>query len=106
IVPRHQLVKLSAARDVLVLESLGATFFGRPEEPLHHRVVDCCELAPCAWKETSETTVALPDRARLRRPRWRGRSLLRDSIVAFATRALSCDGPQGVGEVLLHEWDF
>ena len=56
IVPRHQLVQLPAARDVLVLERLRLARLWRPEHRRHHFVVDRGELGATARERSARSS--------------------------------------------------
>ena len=103
IVARHQLVKLAATRDVLILEQLRLARLWRPHHRFDHFIINRCELGSTAREESRNHGKAMSERCRGRRMESQRNAFAREPVDANGRRPLVSNRPELVREMLLDE---
>jgi hypothetical protein len=106
IVPRHQLIELSAGREILVLEARGLAGRWSAEQLGGDLVVDRREDISNPRKESRDRRKPVRDGVGARRVKRDGLAGPRNPIVTPSLRTAAARRPQLVAQMLFHERDF
>ena len=104
--PGHELVKLSAGREILIFEAMRLAVFHISEGAAHYLFVNRRELFARAGEETRQTGKTVPDTPRPGRPEGKRPALAGQAVVPFGMRAPAAVPPKRIAQVLFEERDL
>src|SRR5690606_34254592 len=106
IVPRQELVELTAAGRVLILETQRLAGGTHAQHAPDHVLVNGGQLVARPWKETGDHRVALLDALGLRRTKQQRSADPGGELTALGLHLRAAQGPELIGYGTLERWDF
>src|SRR5205085_5302741 len=104
--PRHQLVELTAGREVLIFKTMRLAGPRGAERAANDHLINRRKQVARSRKEARDLREAVCDCARARRSQSQGRALARQTVQTFGPRAFAAHRPERVVKVLFDERYF